>query len=288
MTDLVVIGMAYFEVFVPSHDRPAPGEEIFVGGIALSLGGALNTATVAAAMGLQVTLCTPMGHGLVDEAVSMLAQRLGITLLPLQARDNPAVSLVFSSVHDRSFVSTAELDVLRNVERLPQAKWVHVPGLEEAARLEAPLHRARQDGAHISVSGSWSPYQLGQLKERQGVAWDLLVLNEKEALAACGDVASAPQRLAVAAHSVLVTRGAQGVSGVLDAVSVCVPAVPVQLVDTTGAGDAFCAGVITGLVRGLGPTEAVQLGTRAASKILNQIGGLVTEHHLLADLTEES
>ena len=49
MTDLVVVGMAYFEVFVPPHVRPRPGEELFVDGIALGLGGALNTATVAAA-----------------------------------------------------------------------------------------------------------------------------------------------------------------------------------------------------------------------------------------------
>ena len=27
MTDLVVVGLAYFEVFVPPHTRPPPGEE---------------------------------------------------------------------------------------------------------------------------------------------------------------------------------------------------------------------------------------------------------------------
>ncbi|MFZ3028136.1 MAG: carbohydrate kinase family protein, partial [Rhodoferax sp.] len=69
MTDLVVVGLAYFEVFVPPHARPAPGEEVFVDGMTLALGGALNTASVAAALGLRVTLCLPMGHGIVDQAV---------------------------------------------------------------------------------------------------------------------------------------------------------------------------------------------------------------------------
>jgi ribokinase len=286
MTDLVVVGMAYFEVFVPPHVRPLPGEELFVDGIELALGGALNTATVAAALGLRVTLCVPMGHGIVDQAVALLAQRLGITLVPLEAPDNPAISLVFSDAHDRAFVSSAKFDVLAQVKRLPPSAWVHVPGLEEANRLERPLAQARQDGARVSVSASWSPRQLGRLAQRKVQAWDLLVLNEKEALAACADVASAPQHLAQAAHSVLVTLGAQGVFGVLNATSVRAPAVPVDMVDSTGAGDAFCAGVIAGLVRGLEPTAATRLGTCAAARILKQTGGMVTDPQAMAGLLE--
>ncbi len=288
MTDLVVVGMAYFEVFVPPHVHPRPGEEVFVEGIQLGLGGALNTATVAAALGLRVTLSVPMGNGIVDQAVTVLARRLGITLVPIAAPDNPAISLVFSDAQDRAFVSSAKLDVLAHAQPLPQAAWVHVPGLEEADRLEGALARARQGGARISVSASWSPHQLGRLRQRKGQAWDLLVLNEKEALAACGNAASAPEQLAHAAQSVLVTLGAQGSFGVLNATQVRIPAVPVQMVDSTGAGDAFCAGVIAGLVRGLEPTAATQLGARAAARILNQAGGMITDTKAMADLSEES
>ncbi len=288
MTDLVVVGMAYFEVFVPPHVRPAPGQELFVDRIELGLGGALNTASVAAALGLQVTLCTPMGHGIVDQAVVSLVQRLGITLVPLVAPDNPAISLVFSDTKDRAFLSSARLDVLAQVKRLPSAAWVHVPGLEEASRLEGPLTQARQEGARISVSASWSPCQLSRLAERQSSAWDLLVLNEKEAVAACGNVADAPQRLTQSAHSVLVTLGVNGAFGVLNGVSVRVPAVPVKVLDSTGAGDAFCAGMIAGFRRGLAPEAAVQLGASAAGRILSQIGGLVTDRALMAGLVKES
>jgi sugar/nucleoside kinase (ribokinase family) len=183
-------------------------------------------------------------------------------------------------------VSSAKLDALAQVQRLPKAAWVHVPGLEEADRLERPLAQARQDGARISVSASWSPRQLSRLAQRKAQAWDLLVLNEKEALAACGNVASAPQQLAQAAQSVLVTLGAQGVFGVLNATSVRVPAAPARMLDSTGAGDAFCAGVIAGLVRGRTPTAAAQLGTCAAARILQQAGGLVTDPQTMAGLPE--
>lgn len=288
MTDLVVVGLAYLEVFVPAHTRPAPGEEVFVNGIALTLGGALNTASVAAALGLKVTLCLPMGRGFVDLAVNALAQRLGITLIPLPARDNPAVSLVFSDPQDRAFVSSAELAALETLKDLPTSTWVHVPGLEEAARLAVPLALARQRGARISVSASWSPQQLAQLAQRQDSAWDLLVLNEKEAQAACGQAAHAPTCLAGAARSILVTLGERGVVGLLDEVPVHAPATPTQLLDTTGAGDAFCAGLIAGLIRAYTPQAAVQLGSRAAAKILSQTGGLVTDPDLMAELTPEN
>jgi sugar/nucleoside kinase (ribokinase family) len=287
MTDLVVVGLAYFEVFVPPHTRPAPGEEAFVDGMTLALGGALNTASVAAALGLRVTLCLPMGHGIVDQAVAVLAQRLGITLAPLPARDNPAISLVFSDAQDRAFVSSAQLDALAGVRHLPAGAWVHVPGLEEAARLAEPLAQARRQGARISVSASWSPQQLAQLARRQDCAWDLLVLNEKEAQAACGQAADAPARLAGAAHSVLVTLGEQGVAGVLDGVPLRVPATLTRVLDSTGAGDAFCAGLIAALVRGYTPEAAVQLGSSAAARILTQTGGLVTDPALMAGLTHE-
>lgn len=289
--DLVVVGMAYLEVFVPPHVRPTPGEEVFVDGMTLALGGALNTATVAAALGLNVALCLPMGDGLVDQAVRQLAQRLGITLVPLPAPDNPAISLVFSNAQDRAFVSTAALDALHAVEHLPASAWVHVPGLEEAARLETALAQARQQGARISVSGSWSPAQLAQLAlpaKGHGQPWDVLVLNEKEAQAACGDAQQAPTCLSAAASSVLVTLGAQGVTGTLNGAPFRLPAVPASVHDATGAGDAFCAGLIAGLVRNMRPLEAVRLGTHTAALILQQTGGLATNAETFTKLKQNN
>jgi ribokinase len=292
MTDLVVVGMAYFEVFVPPHRPVAPGEELFVDGMQLALGGALNTASVAAALGLKVTLCVPMGRGIVDQAVELLTARLGITLVPISTRDNPAISLVYSAAGDRSFVSSAELDALAGIGRLPRAAWVHVPGLEEASRLTGVLALARQDGARISVSGSWSAQQLERLaacgNQTDAPRWDLLVLNEKEALAACGDVANAPELLARAAHSVLVTLGPKGAFGVLDgaplqALAASLP-VPVPVFDTTGAGDAFCGGLIAALLQGAAPAQALRHGLRTAARILGQIGGVVGDARSMEDL----
>lgn len=287
MSELLVVGMAYLDVFVPRIAPPAPGQELFVDNIRLSFGGAANSASVAVALGLQVRLCVPMGNGIADLALSQLAARLGLGLEPLAASDNPAVSLVVSDAHDRAFVSAADFSALDRVKRLPTAGWIHVPGLEEAARLAAPLQRARREGSRVAVSGSWAPQRLAQLGQQQHCPWDLLVLNESEAIAACGDAAAAPQRLAGAARSVVVTMGPAGAFGVLEREAVRVAARPVEVVDPTGAGDAFCAGLLAALVRGTPAPAALRFASNTAANILQQNGGLLSDPVRMAALAKE-
>ena len=46
------------------------------------------------------------------------------------------------------------------------------------------------------------------------------------------------------------------------------PGKKVQVKDTTGAGDAFCAGVASGLTYGKTLEEAVEIGTRLAASVI--------------------
>ena len=47
-----------------------------------------------------------------------------------------------------------------------------------------------------------------------------------------------------------------------------VPARKVQVIDTTGAGDAFCAGVVAGLTYGKTLSEAVEIGSYLAASVI--------------------
>jgi ribokinase len=287
MSELLVAGMAYFDLFSPRFAPPPAGQELFIDSIKLGFGGAANSASVAAALGVKVGLCAPAGSGIADEALARLAARLGIGFVALPASDDPAISLVLSDTSDRAFVSAACFSALDQVTHLPQASWIHVPGLEEAARLEVPLRRARLGGARIAVSASWVPQRLAHLARMASVPWDLLVLNENEATAACGDAARAPLLLTGAASSVVVTMGAAGAFGVLDGESVRVAAAPVQVADTTGAGDAFCAGLLACLLRAMPPQTALQFAARAAAHMLQQPGGVLQDPARIAALASE-
>ena len=69
--------------------------------------------------------------------------------------------------------------------------------------------------------------------------------------------------------SMVVTMGGEGAVYVdLDGNSGFCPARKVQIKDTTGAGDAFCAGVVSGLTYGKNLAEAVEVGTILAASVI--------------------
>ena len=73
--------------------------------------------------------------------------------------------------------------------------------------------------------------------------------------------------------SVLITLGEDGVLVVHEAGNVLVPARKVaQVVDTTGAGDAFAAGVIAGLLEGIPLEKAARLGVEVAAHKIQHFG----------------
>lgn len=70
-------------------------------------------------------------------------------------------------------------------------------------------------------------------------------------------------------RSMVVTMGAQGAVYVdYDGNTGFCPAKKVQVKDTTGAGDCFCAGVVSGLTYGKSIQEAVEIGTALAAAVI--------------------
>lgn len=69
--------------------------------------------------------------------------------------------------------------------------------------------------------------------------------------------------------SMVVTMGAEGAvyATLQGEVGIC-PARKVQVKDTTGAGDAFCAGVAIGMTYGKTMAEAVEIGTTLAASVI--------------------
>jgi sugar/nucleoside kinase (ribokinase family) len=108
---------------------------------------------------------------------------------------------------------------------------------------------------------------------RSGV--DLVFANEHEAKALyeTADVDTALEALRMDAKSAVVTRSEQGAVFIKGGETVVVPAHPIErVVDATGAGDLYAAGVLTGLARGLSFHESGRLGALAAAEVLSHLG----------------
>ncbi len=99
--------------------------------------------------------------------------------------------------------------------------------------------------------------EIGQLFEK-----DMLGLSPEEILATLAED--------VAAHhfpSTVVTLGERGCVyfDKLTGETGIIPAIPTEVVDSSGAGDAFLSGTVMGLSKGLALRDALQVGTRLAS-----------------------
>ena len=109
---------------------------------------------------------------------------------------------------------------------------------------------------------------------------DLITPNEIEAQQLTGIDASQPEGALLAARRiaelgvprVVLTLGSRGAL-MLDSQAVIeLPSFPVQVVDPTAAGDAFCAGLAVGLAQGLDPVEALTLGNAAGALATTVLG----------------
>jgi ribokinase len=138
---------------------------------------------------------------------------------------------------------------------IPLGKHLHVVGyalLRDGPRASAlaAIERARAAGMTVSVDpSSWALLRPGAIP-----AVDLLLPNEREASFVDGEM--------------VVKLGARGARwGEIE-----VPAEPVDVVDTTGAGDAFAAGFLSARLDGAERREALEAGCRVAARAVTQVG----------------
>jgi sugar/nucleoside kinase (ribokinase family) len=82
--------------------------------------------------------------------------------------------------------------------------------------------------------------------------------------------------LAAGVTTVAVTMGAGGSRVCGGGAEVHIPALPAEVVDTTGCGDAYSAGFIVGICRGWDAARAAWLGTAAAALVAQGLGSDAT------------
>ena len=166
------------------------------------------------------------------------------------------------------------------------------PALSESAAeaVTEAIDLALRAGALVSVdvnyrSKLWTPGQarlvLAELVRRA----QIVIASEDElGLVAPMDEPAAAKELAASGVSQLVIkRGARGATVWHDGASHHAAAIAVTVLDTIGAGDAFTAGYLSGVLDGLSPAEALRRGTVTGAFAVSAVGdweGLPTRNEL--------
>jgi sugar/nucleoside kinase (ribokinase family) len=167
---------------------------------------------------------------------------------------------------------------------IASAKILYLEGylwdpLAPRAAMETAIDAARAAGTKVAftLSDSFciSRHRGDFLRLIEDGKLDILFANEAEIteLAGVEDFDAAVSQVAAKVPLLVVTRSENGAIARRGGEAASVPAEPIQrLVDTTGAGDLFAAGFLTGEARGLGLEQSLKLGAIAAAEVIQHYG----------------
>ncbi|MBU1319854.1 MAG: adenosine kinase [candidate division Zixibacteria bacterium] len=170
-----------------------------------------------------------------------------------------------------------------NEDFVANSAYVYIEGYQWSAELarNASIHAmelAKKHGTKIAFTYS-DPFMAKQYRDdfnRLTTEFvDLLFCNSDEAMAITNvdSIDRAIQVLKSQTAMVCVTVGSRGAIVSEDGIITATPALAVnKLIDTTGAGDMYAAGVLRGLTAGFDLVASSMIGSRMASAIVSQVG----------------
>jgi sugar/nucleoside kinase (ribokinase family) len=279
---IVVVGDVMTDVLAV-HGSPVDTGTDTEAHIELTGGGsAANTAAWLADLGVPVTLVSVVGTDPAGTARLDELRSAGVHCAIRRTREAPTGTVVvLSRAGERSMladrganatVSTVDIDTA--LAEAPDATHLHLSGyvlLDDRSRAAGryALRAAQERGLSTSVDAA----SAGPLRRMGGelfLAWvrgiDLLLANADEAL-------ELPAELADHVRYSVIKRGAEGaVWSARDEPRVEVPAEPAHVVDVTGAGDAFAAGLLTSWCAGAGPEDALRAGAHLGARAVSTPG----------------
>jgi ribokinase len=285
--DLVTVGHALVDIRIVVDRFPAPDEEAVVLSQTWGAGGsAVNTAIDGSRLGLRTAVIAKIGFDsfgriivdeLLREGVDISGLRVsstgrtGFTIVVID-RDGNIVMYGFKGVAEELDPSEVDNEIIST------ARYVHIASLRLGTSLKV-AEIARKASAKIS----WDP---GRVLAKKGLkelekmikSVDIVLVNKVEASSTTGlDIdkyrESAKILKDLGPELVVVKLGSRGVYVFGDGVDEEVPAVKVdRVVDTTGAGDAFAAGLIAGILRGYSLRKALLYANAVAALKITKLG----------------
>lgn len=252
-------------------------------------GSAANTAAWLGSIGADVHFFGRLGAADVSRHAAEL-ERFGVQTHLDGDDEHPTGTIVILVEGEaRTMLTDRGANVVFDLDSVPDdliavANYLHFTGhtiIDEPKR-EAVVRliaRARAHGAIVSVdpatAGFITDFGVADfIRLCDGV--DILRPNEDEAcvLAGVTDVAIATEKLTEHFPLVITTCGGKGVLVAERGKPIVhVRVEPVAVVDPTGAGDSFNAGLLAALANGASPVEAAENGARVAAGGLLTVGG---------------
>ncbi|MGZ0152830.1 ribokinase [Kribbella sp. WER1] len=246
------MGSANVDLVLPVQRIPRPGETVLAGLMTRGPGGkGANQAVAAARAGARTAMVVALGD---DEGGALLRDALDGVDLALATTSKAPTGTAIITVEESGENSIVVAPGANGELTLSGAALAAIGQAKVVlAQLEIPF-------ATVQAAAAAAPYFIlnaapaAELSDELLAEVDLLVVNETEAEAIAGPDRSALLRKVPAA--VVTLGGAGAVILTRDVEEIAVPGVPVEVVDTTAAGDTFC-GVLAGALAAASANDSV-------------------------------
>jgi ribokinase len=286
---VVVVGAINVDLVVVAPRLPGPGETVVGGGLQTYGGGkGANAAVAAARAGASVRLIGAVGADDTGAAALAELRTAGVDVgdVAVLTGEATGVALIVVDRHGENQIAvgsganaalTADHVTQRLRVALPAAGCVLVSTEIPAAAIAAAVDQAAAAGVTCVLNPAPVVPVVAELLDRGPILTpngselsDLVALLGR----GTGSVADDASLIAARSHRpVIVTQGGDGVLVVnADGTSLKVPAPPVVVRDTTGAGDTFNGVLAARLASGDDLATAVPFAVAAASLSVTQVG----------------
>lgn len=291
--DVLLTGLLFYDLVLTGLGRaPVPGEEIWTGGMGCGPGGIANLAVAASRLGLRTSLATVFGDDFygahcrevlagqegVDLALSRTADGWHTPVTVALALPGPGAARGGTPAFDRALVTHGQeppysQDALMGDPPEARTALVHLE-----AEPRAWLAKAAANGTRVYADVGWDPtrqWSAGLLD--QLALCHAFLPNETEAMAytRTDSALAALGTLAELVPVAVVTRGAHGAVAVDQSTGEFaeVPALDVDVLDATGAGDVFGASFVAASLGGWPLAERLRFAVLAAGLSVRHHGG---------------
>ena len=300
MYDVITVGSATVDVFAKTHfselikiidpkgetDLLAfpSGTKILIDDLEFTTGGGgANTAVALSRLGHKVAFIGKLGQGTNSDFIHKDLEKEKIDLLCAHGKGNAGYSIILDTLeHDRTILTYKGInDELKAADvsfRKLKTKWFYFSAMmsESFHTLEKIAEFAQQHKIKIAFNPSTYLAEKGSRYLKNILnRTELLVLNKEETELLVGEDAMHDMlfRLRGLGPKIAVITDGKNDLHVIDEnfiYSAFPP--PVKIIDATGAGDAFAASFLCGLLKKNGVEFAIKLGVANAQSVVSHYG----------------
>ena len=311
MYDVICFGSATVDIFVNTGDklfrRPPPhkkgcitvpfGDKIVVSDVRFDVGGGgTNTAVAFSRMGFRTAWMGKLGQGeSTQKIVNCLRKEKVKVLVDKRSQEEPGVSIILDAKgHDRTVLTHKGCNNDISWSDVPvrklKTRWIYCSSMMDHAfrTQENVCLYAKRHKINVMYNPSLYTTKKGRAYlARMLKCTTILSLNKEEAeQLVSGSIEQMAEKLSLLGPQiVIITNGAEGAYAYDRKHFYFVKGQPVKVVESTGAGDAFSSGFLSGFIKTGSMELALRFGVVNAQSVIQHFGAknvLLTEKQAYA------